>query len=181
MHEPSEALAPVSREPLHVGHRLSLGALAADVEAAGPSLDIVFDESAMALAELIAGTDAGAPAQSWLRVDLRAPDLPSLAREWVNRLLADAAGHDAALVDVAVDDVAAPDDAHPDGWRVQARAGFRKTFGRGARAIQVDPVAPDVRVESTGGTYRLLAHLATTSRWVLPVGTGPVAPRHFGA
>ena len=100
------------------------------IEATAPCLPILFDESGMALADLTAEADAGAPASSWEPVDLEAADLAGLASTWLNELMREAGDHRAELVDVAVDTVAAPASGTGDGWRLHGRVGLRRLFGR---------------------------------------------------
>lgn len=144
-----------------VGHRCSWTADEAVIEATAPCLPILFDESGMALADLTAEADAGAPASSWEPVDLEAADLAGLASTWLNELMREADDHRAELVDVAVDTVAAPESGTGDGWRLHGRVGLRRLFGRHGPVRHDLRATTGLRIKATeGGTWTLRAQLA---------------------
>jgi hypothetical protein len=145
------------------GHHARLTADGAEIEAAAPSLSMLFDESGLALAELASVQDAGAPASSWRRVQLIGPDLAGLAWCWFSELIADASLDDTELVDVAVDVVAPPGDRDHDGWRLQGRIGLRRLFRRHGSARHEPRVSIErLSVETTEGRWRLRARLGRT-------------------
>jgi hypothetical protein len=139
-----------------VGHHSSWTAEEAVIEATAPCLSILFDESGMALADLTAEADAGAPASSWEPVDLEAADLAGLASTWFNELMREAGDHRAELVDVAVDTVAAPASG-TGGWRLHGRVGLRRLFGRHGPARHDLRARTSLSIEATEGTWTLSA------------------------
>ncbi len=142
-----------------VGHHSAWTAEEALIEATAPCLPILFDESGMALADLTAEADAGAPASSWEPVDLEAADLTGLASTWLNELMKEAGDHRAELVDVAVATVAAPASGTGDGWRLHGRVGLRRLFGRHGPARQDLRATTSLRIKATNGTWTLRARL----------------------
>jgi hypothetical protein len=145
-----------------VGHHTSWMAGAAVIEAMAPSLPILFDESGMALADLTAEAESGAPASIWEPVDLEAADLASLASTWLNDLMCKACQHRAELVDVAVDTVAGPADETRDRWRLHGRVGLRRLYGRHGPAPHDLWATTSPRIRATGGTWTLHADLDPT-------------------
>lgn len=120
---------------------------------------MLFDESGMALADLTAEADAGAPATSWEPVDLEAADLAGLASTWLNELMREAGDHRAELVDVAVDTVASSADGTRDGWRLHGRVGLRRLFGRHGPARHDLRASTSLCLEALEGTWTLRAQL----------------------
>jgi hypothetical protein len=113
----------------------------------------------MALADLTAEADAGAPASSWEPVDLEAADLAGLASTWLNALMREAGDHRAELVDVAVDTVAGPASGTGDGWRLHGRVGLRRLFGGHGPARHDLRTSTSPRIKATEGTWTLRAQL----------------------
>jgi hypothetical protein len=142
-----------------VGHRSAWTAEEALIEATGPCLPILFDECGMAIADLTAEADAGAPASSWEPVVLEAADLAGLASTWLNELMKEAGDHGAELVDVAVDTVAGPARGNGDRWRLHGRVGLRRLFGRHGPARHDLRATKRLRIKATGETWTLRAQL----------------------
>jgi hypothetical protein len=158
--EPAIGRPECTRSDIYqVGHRSAWTAEQALIEATGPCLPILFDESGMALADLTAGADVGAPASSWEPVDLEAADLAGLASAWFNELMKQAGDHRAELVDVAVDTVAAPASGTGGGWRLQGRVGLRRLFGRHGPARHDLRATTSLRIKATDKTWTLRARL----------------------
>jgi len=173
------ATDPAARTSGAVGHRSRRSTAEAVLEASGPSLTILFDEAGMALAELTAGADAGAPASSWESIELEAADLDGLAVAWLNELMRAADGHRAELVDVAVDVVAAPE-AAAAGWRLRGRAGLRRV-GDGLSAARPwlrATVWP--RVASSDGRWTLRARLRSSPDGLVDRDPAPDEPGSDG-
>ena len=129
------------------------------IEATGPSLPILFDEIGMALVNLTAEFDAGAPTSSWESVELEAPDLAGLAGTWLNALMREAAERHAELVDVAVDTVTAPAPGTGHGWRLHGRVGLRRLLGRHGPARRDLRATTGPHIETTAGRWTLQAQL----------------------
>ena len=162
-----------------VGHRTRRGPGEAVLDASGPSLPILFDEAGMALAELTAGGEAGAPASSWEPIELEAADVDGLALAWLNELMRAADGHRAELVDIAVDLVAGPEEA-ASGWRLRGRAGLRRV-GDGPGAARSDLRATAwPRVTSRDGRWTLRARLGSAADGLVDRDAVPDAPRGDG-
>ena len=104
------------------------------VRAAAPSLAVLFEEAAIALAEIAADVAPGVDASISHDVVVEANDLPALAYAWLNELIALADVHHAAVVDTDVIGVDGPATTGAAGqWTLRARVGLRQYAAGGVR------------------------------------------------
>lgn len=123
------------------------------IRAEAPDLAGLFEEAAMAVAEIAADARAGAPAEAGPTIELAAADLPGLAFAWLNELIGLADIH--GPLDRA--EVAAVEAVPDGGWRLRGCA----AFGAGARP-RLDIKSATyygLVVERAGGGWRLTAYL----------------------
>ena len=92
--------------------------------AVAPTLPGLFEEAAVALAEMTADVAGDSEPTSWSEFDLEAPDLPALAFDWLNALIGEGEIRRGVLVTVAGLVLDAPTSPRA-AWRLRARAGFR--------------------------------------------------------
>ncbi len=126
----------------------------AGIWATAPDLAGLFEQSALALGELIA--EAGPDGRfDWREVGLEAPDLPGLAYAWLNELIAIVDIHRAAIVATEVTELADAADGRPA--RLRARVGLRSFGEPGVRVLgQVKSATYHrLRVERAGDGWRL--------------------------
>ncbi len=147
--------------PTPRSHRLLPHTADAGIEASAPRLPELFEEAALALAELTSdrltavGGDAGGAASGGPteRVELVAPDLPALAFAWLDELIGriDAGASALAATEVrAIEPVGG-------GWRLEA----------GVRLVPFDGVRVRRRAEAKSATYHGLTVEPTRGGWRL--------------
>jgi SHS2 domain-containing protein len=145
--------------PMHVAlpHTADAGFMAA-----ASDLPALFQESAVALAEIAAEIAPGTEASIGHDVSLEADDLPSLAYAWLNELIALADINHAAVVStrvMGVDSHAA--DKAVGSWSLRARVGLRPYAAGGVRVLREPKSATyhGLVVERTGACWTLRAYL----------------------
>ncbi|HXG40657.1 MAG TPA: archease [Candidatus Limnocylindrales bacterium] len=136
------------------GHELLPHTADARLRAWAPDLAGVFEEAALALAELSA--DVGAPAGTGERIpiEVEAVDLPGLAFAWLNELIGLADVH-GAIAGVRVEAV---ERTSGDGWRLRGEARFVPFDGAARPRIDVKSATyHGLTVEEAETGWRLMA------------------------
>lgn len=138
-------------------HRLLPHTADAGLEASAPTLPALFEEAALALADLTSDRAAEAIGSTEAPIELVAPDLPALAFAWLGELIGLI---DARASAVSVTDVRTVEPVR-DGWRLVAD--IRLAPFDGVRVRRRDDVKSvtyhGLVVEPAGGGWRLVAYL----------------------
>jgi SHS2 domain-containing protein len=130
--------------------------------AGAPTLAALFEEAALALAELSSDCEPGAPPTSSEGVELEATDLAALAFAWLNELIGRAEVARAALVGASVDLVRRRRSRTGlAGWRLVGRCDLRR-FDAGAVRPRRPPKSATLhglQVRRAGSGWEMVAYL----------------------
>jgi SHS2 domain-containing protein len=130
--------------------------------AIAPTLPLLFEEVAAALAELSADVAPGVAPSAWEAIDLEAADLPGLAYEWLNELIALGELHRGVVVEAIVERIDEPGATVAGApWRLRGRVGIAPYSPGGARPRRHVKSATFHRLEAgrRGGRWAMQAYL----------------------